>query len=395
VNCRSCGSSAPVPVLELGNHRLADFRTDDVVPPSFPLNLLFCPACGLAQLDTTVDRELMYHERYGFKSGVNEQIRADHQAIVDGVLKRCTPRSWLDIACNDGTLLSMVPERCYRAGIDPVAKYCREADPHADYIANAFFHPRYLPGVKYDVVTSISVFYDIDDPNEFVDNVAKVLAPGGVWVIQQNYLADTLRLNAVDNICHEHLTYYSLWSLNKLLHRHGLEVFDVEFSTVNGGCIRTYVARKGVRRVEDRVAVQGQHELLNLGLDSVKPFDVFAQRVGDRLAALQTLVDSANDRGERVAIYGASTRGGTIWQACRFGPGDFVYAVDRNPEKVDKTMSSLGIPIVSEDTARDDMPDWMVASIWFFRDQIVKREADYLNNGGRLVFPLPDLEVVG
>lgn len=394
MRCRSCDHPLEG-VLDLGVQRLADFRPDADTPPSFPLNLMFCTGCGLAQLDTTVPRDLMYHERYGFKSGVNEVIRADHASTVGGTLKRVEPKTWLDIACNDGTLLSLVPPHVWRAGIDPVSKYCRQAEAHADYVANAYFHPRYLPSaVKFDVVTSISMFYDIDDPNEFVDDVKKVLAPNGVWVIQQNYLADTLRVNAVDNICHEHITYYSLYALQKLLARHGLEVFDVEFSTVNGGCIRTYVARQGVFPVEGRVADQIQYELLNVGLNTVKPFKAFATRVGDRLAELSALVDEANDRGERVAIYGASTRGGTIWQACRFGSGDFVYAVDRNPEKVGKQMSSLGIPIVSEEHARADHPDYMLASIWFFRSQIVKREADYLARGGKLVFPLPNVEVV-
>jgi NDP-4-keto-2,6-dideoxyhexose 3-C-methyltransferase len=356
---------------------------------------MFCEGCGLAQLSETVPRELMYHDRYGFKSGVNESIRADHRSIVESTLRKVQPRRWLDIACNDGTLLSCVPADVFREGIDPVAKYAHEAEQHAHHITNAFFHPRFYPRQKFDVVTSISMFYDIDQPNEFVDGVKQVLAPNGVWVIQQNYLADTLRLNAVDNVCHEHITYYSLYALQKLLVRHGLEVFDVEFSSVNGGCIRTFVARQGVFPVEDRVAEQVQYEMLNVGLHSVAPFEAWGKRVWARLNDLAQLVDEANDRNERVAIYGASTRGGTIWQAAGFTDLDFCYAVDRNPEKVGKIMSSIGVPIVSEEVARADKPDYMVASIWFFKDAILRREDDYLAAGGKFVFPLPDFEVVG
>lgn len=356
---------------------------------------MFCEGCGLAQLSEKVPRELMYHDRYGFKSGVNETIRADHRAIVDSTLHKVKPRSWLDIACNDGTLLSMVPRDVYRAGIDPVAKYCIEADSHADHVTNAFFHPKFYDRQHFDVVSSISMFYDIDDPNEFVDDVKKVLAPNGVWVVQQNYLGDTLRLNAVDNVCHEHITYWSLYSMQKLLHRHGLEVFDVEFSKVNGGCIRTFVARVGTREVEDRVAEHVAYELLNLDLASINPFKAWSERVWNRLDTLRAYVDDANDRGERVAIYGASTRGGTIWQACGFTDLDFCYAVDRNPEKVGKTMSTLGVPIVSEEVARADRPEHMVVSIWFFAEEVKRREADYLAAGGKLVFAFPDFEVVG
>jgi NDP-4-keto-2,6-dideoxyhexose 3-C-methyltransferase len=392
--CRSCDGDL-VEVLDLGNQRLADFRDDNEVPPAFPLRLMFCPACGLAQLDTTVPRGLMYHERYGFKSGVNESIRADLKSVVASTLGRVSPRSWLDIASNDGTLLSIVPPAVYRAGIDPVAKYCREAEAHADHVTNGFFHPKFYDHQKFDVVSSVSMFYDIDDPNEFVQGVKQVIAPNGVWVIQQNYLGDTIRLNAVDNVCHEHITYWSLYSLQKLLHRHGLEVFDVEFSKVNGGCIRTFVARVGTREVDDRVAEHVAYELLNLGLASVNPFKAWSERVRSRLDALRAYVDGANDRGDCVAIYGASTRGGTVWQAAGFTDLDFAYAVDRNPEKVGKTMSTLGVPIVSEGVARDDHPEHMVVSIWFFRDEIVKREADYLAAGGKLVFAFPDFEVVG
>lgn len=392
VICRSCKGGL-TEVLDLGEQRLSDFRDDDQRPPAFPLTLMFCNGCGLAQLSETVPRELMYHERYGFKSGVNDTIRADLQDIVESTLQKIKPRSWIDIASNDGTLLSFVPAGIYRVGVDPVAKYCHEAEQHADKIASGYFDPSLLQE-QFDVVTSISVFYDLDDPNEFVAGVKSVLADEGVWVVQQNYLADTLRLNAVDNVCHEHVTYFSLIALEKLLRRHGLEVFDIALSTVNGGCIRTYIARKGVREVAPQVGWQIKHEL-GQGLHTDAPFRGWAERIRSRLDELRALVDGANERGERVAIYGASTRGGTIWQAAGFTARDFCYAVERNPEKVGKTMSSLGVPVVSEEHARADRPDYMLVSIWFFRDEIVAREADYLAAGGKLIFPLPEVEVVG
>jgi NDP-4-keto-2,6-dideoxyhexose 3-C-methyltransferase len=146
--------------------------------------------------------------------------------------------------------------------------------------------------------------------------------------------------------------------------------------------------------VEQRVADVVEAEFLG-GYADGTVFPGWAARVQERLDDLRSLVDGANDQGKRVAIYGASTRGGTIWQACGFTDLDFVYAVDRNPEKVGKTMSTIGVPIVSEQVARADRPDYMVVSIWFFRDDIVKREADYLAAGGKLVFPLPVFEVVG
>jgi NDP-4-keto-2,6-dideoxyhexose 3-C-methyltransferase len=392
--CRSCHAGGLVEIIDLGRQRLADFTEDAASASSaFPLVLLFCNRCGLAQLSETVPRELMYHERYGFKSGVNESIRADLADIVTATLAKMRPDSWLDIASNDGTLLSFVPDHIYRVGVDPVEKYCREAVAHADEIVNDFFPSAAVTGM-FDVVSSVSVFYDLDDPNAFVDAVANVLAPEGIWVVQQNYLADTVALNAVDNICHEHVTYFSLAAMDVLLSRHGLEVVDVTLSPVNGGCFRTFIAHKGTWPVSPRVGRLRKREI-DEGLRAESTLHEWADRVDSRLSELRAFVDAANSRGERVAIYGASTRGGTIWQTAGFTADDFCYAVDRNPEKVGRTMASLGVPIVSEEFARDDRPDYMVVSIWFFRDAVIERESAYLAGGGQLVFPLPEFQLVG
>jgi NDP-4-keto-2,6-dideoxyhexose 3-C-methyltransferase len=392
--CRVCFHTDLIPVLDLGDQHLSDFRDDDEKPPRFPLNLLFCPACYLAQLDTTVPRDLMYHDRYGFKSGVNNTIRADHRDTVATALRhRPGARSWLDIASNDGTLLSYVPASVYRAGIDPVTKYCLEAHEHADRIVNDYFDAAHFGEARFDVITSISMFYDLDDPNEFVAAVKGILADGGVWVVQQNYLLDTLRLNAVDNVCHEHITYFSLLAMRNLLDRHGLEVFHVSTSTVNGGSFRTLIGHRGAHTVDDTVTDQLAVER-DYGLDTAAPFEAFNRRVENELARLRAFVHEANGSGKSVYIYGASTRGGTLWQAARLDVSDLPFAVERNPEKVGRKIASIGVPIISEDEARDRRPDYMLVSPWFFRDEFVEREADWLNGGGRFIFPLPNVEIV-
>lgn len=394
--CRSCGSAQLKPVLQLGDQYLSDFRDDDVKPPKYPLNLLFCEDCWLAQLDTTVPRDLMYHDRYGFKSGVNGTIRRDLRDVVHTALRhRPGANTWLDIASNDGTLLSYVPASIDRTGIDPVKKYCREAEAHADRIVNDYFNPGYFTGrkIKFDVVTSVSMFYDLDDPNDFVAGVKSVLDDRGVWVVQQNYLLDTLRLNAVDNVCHEHVTYFGLLALQNLLDRHGLEVFHVSTSTVNGGSFRTLIGHKDVFRLDESVRSQRRIER-SYQLDKAVSFGAFAKRVSWLMRDLSDTVRSINENGQTVYIYGASTRGGTLWQAAGLDVRDLPFAVERNPEKVGKKIASIGVPIISEDQARCDHPDYMLVSPWFFRDEFVAREADYLNRGGRFIFPLPQLEIV-
>jgi hypothetical protein len=338
----------------------------------------------------------MYHDRYGFKSGINEAIKIDLKSNVETALKWVlTPHNWLDIASNDGTLLSYVPDGIHRVGIDPITKLCEDAieNDRAEEIINDFFDPDYFQDEEFDVITSISMFYDLNDPNEFVAGVASTLDFNGVWVIQQNYLLTMMEINAYDNICHEHLEYYSLHSLKPLLERHGLEILDVTLSDVNGGCIRTVVGHQGVRDSNDSVNIWLAKERA-AGLNTVKAYTDFAKKVSKSVLETQDFVKDANARGKSVYIYGASTRGGTIWQACGLDVNDLPYAVERNPEKFGKVISSIGVPIISEEEARVMKPDYMLVSPWFFHDIFVEREKEYLENGGHLVFPLPNFEII-
>ena len=392
--CRSCGGRA-AEVLDLGLHRLPDF-TDPGVPPGepWPLRLVMCGDCTLLQLAETTPRDLLYHERYGFKSGVNEAIRADLASVVACALEAVpNPRTFLDIACNDGSLLAAVPAGTWRAGIDPLAQFAGEARNHADQVISDYFRPGYFHPGQFDVITSVSMFYDLDDPGAFAADVASVLAPGGVWVIQQNYALDMLERCAVDNICHEHVTYFSVRSLLPVLAGAGLEVNDVTCSPVNGGCFRTLVSRKGTRPVKDTVTWALAREKA-AGLGDPATWKQWGDDVTAELAKTRALLDEAKAAGKRVLVYGASTRGGTILQMIGAGPDLLPAAVERNPAKVGKVMAAAGIPVISEEEMRADPPEYLLVSPWFFSEVFLKREAAYLAAGGRMVFPLPRFEVV-
>lgn len=394
LHCRSCGHRTET-VLDLGDHYLPDF-TEPGTPrgPKYPLRLEHCPACTLLQLAETTPRRALYHDRYGFKSGVNEAIHADLADVVKYALA-AKPRaeSWLDIACNDGTLLSNVPGGVYRAGIDPLAQFAGEAREHAEFLVSDYFAPGYFCE-RFDVITSVSMFYDLDDPNGFVRDVAQVLAPGGVWVIQQNYARSMLEQNAVDNICHEHITYFSVTSMLPLLERNGLQAADVAYSDVNGGCFRTLVTRSGDRAVAPSVGEALDAEEA-MGLGEAGTWARWGDTVRAELAKTRALLEHAKAAGERVLVYGASTRGGTILQMIGAGPELLPAAVERNPVKVGKVMAATGIPIISEEEMRSDPPECLLVSPWFFRDVFIERERAYLEAGGKMVFPLPGFEVVG
>lgn len=392
-NCRACDSTNLEEFLDLGEQYLSDFREDDSKTPKYPLVAVLCHECKLVQLKHTTPQSEMYHDRYGFKSGVSDTIRKDLSDIVShGFQYAPACESWLDIASNDGTLLSFVPRDVYRVGVDPVTFLCKEAEEHADKIVNDYYHAAAVDR-SFDVITSISCFYDMPDPNKFVEDVAARLSFGGVWIIQQNYLLTTMELAAVDNFCHEHIEYYTLLSLENLLNKHGLEVNEVFLSDINGGSIRTVVSQIGTLPVHESVQEQRDKEKA-AGVDNIRAYRNFAEEVFQELNVLNAMLREFKEQGKTTAILAASTRGATIWQSAKVDRSLVDYAVERNPSKVGKMFTAIGVPIVSEEYFRENMPDYAIVGPWFFADEIVEREKEYTAKGGHLIIPLPKVKVV-
>lgn len=379
-------------IVDLGQHRVSDFTPTDTTTPAYPLRVLGCRQCTLVQLDPEGRAPIgeLYHDRYSFKSGISPAISADLKDIVDTALRmRPLPASWLDIASNDGTLLSHVPAGVYRVGVDPLAQFAAEAREHADEIHVEFFQPGRFATQSFDVITSISMFYDIPDPARFCRDVAQLLTADGLWIVQQNYLPSMLNNNSIDNISHEHLAYYSITSLTPLLAAAGLEIVDVTLNPVNGGCFRTVIAHRGTYQVRPSVAALTAAEAYTRGWDD------FLDSVNAQIQRLRSFVTNVRAGGGEVAVYGASIRGGTIWQLAGLAYPDIAYVVDRNPAKVGTWMTSIGAPVVSEEDGRARSPRIMLVGPWWFRELFVQRESAYLNGGGALVFPLPEFEIVG
>jgi hypothetical protein len=246
---------------------------------------------------------------------------------------------------------------------------------------------------KANIVTAISCFYDMEEPNSFLSDVRKILDKDGVFIIQQNYLVEMLKQNAFDNIVHEHLEYYSLFSLENLLKRHGLEVFNVEKSDINGGSFRTYISNKGKRRAMKSVINMRVKEK-NMNLKSVRIYTDFAERVKNNKNILHKFVSNLVKINKKIFVYGASTRGNTLLQYYGLDNKLIKAAAERNPEKWGKKIASVGIPIISEEQARKERPDYMLVLPWFFKKEFLQREKNYLKLGGHFIFPLPKFEVI-
>jgi len=399
--CRACYSKRLLNVISFGNLYLSDFLKTNKKPPKYPLALVLCQNCSLLQLRHTTPPSLLYTDNYGYKSGINQTMKDQLKEIAEKSISKLKNRKGkiiaVDIGANDGTLLKFYPKTVYKVAIEPIKKFAKESKKYTDVVINDFFnfesYNKYLPGKKADLITAISCFYDIDDPNKFLQDIKKILKDDGILVIQQNYLKLMLEQNAFDNIVHEHLGYYSLTSLQNLLDKNGFEVFDVELNNLNGGSFRTYICFKTKRPISKSVKnLLMIEKKLNFNRKTV--YKEFAKRVRDNKNALKKFINNEVKKGKKIYVYGASTRGNTLLQYFNLNKKIIPCAVERNSEKWGKKIASLGIPIISEEQARKDMPDYMLVLPWFFKEEFLKRESDYLKKGGHFIFPLPKLEII-
>jgi NDP-4-keto-2,6-dideoxyhexose 3-C-methyltransferase len=398
--CRVCASHRLVSVLSLGDQYVSDFVTSEGDHPKAPLELVKCSNCGLVQLKHTIPRDSLYRH-YWYRSGISETMRA---ALADITLKaynivRPLPGSIvIDIGCNDGTLLRSYPKNGLNlVGFEPAANLLEDARKGTGWIFNDFFsadvYRKKFRDNQARIITSIAMFYDVENPNEFVQDGAKCLASDGIWVVQQNYLATMLEQNGFDNIGHEHLEYYSLGTMESLLNKHGLKIFDVETNQVNGGSFRTYICHKGSYAVTPRVHQMERYEN-ELGLASSATYEAFAERIQKiKSVTRQFVADEVRD-GKTVYVYGASNRGNTILQYYELDHSLIKKAADANPEKWGRKTVGTLIPIVSKEEARRDGPDYFLVLPHHFADEIRKEESAYLRSGGRLIVPLPEFRII-
>ena len=407
--CRICGSNKLVPVLSLGNQFVTNFVDDPRGDyPKGPLQLVLCNAkdggCGLLQLKHTVERDVLYR-KYWYQSGISPTMVKALSDITDAakrVVKLSANDIVVDIGANDGTLLRQynVPG-LITVGFEP-SNLFKLAFKGNTKIFNTYFNyhsfQEEFGEKKSKVITSIAMFYDLEDPNSFVDDITKCLDANGVWIIQMNYLGLMLENNTFDNISHEHLEYYSLLSLSNLLHKHDLEAFDVELNDVNGGSFRIYVKKKGANvngfvGSEDRLRKQRDYEE-KMGFDDLNVYDNFAKQIEKSKEELMTFLRREVKAGKKVFIYGASTRGLVVLQYFGINHNLISGAADMNPDKWGKYMVGTGIRIMSVKEYREKKPDYLLVLPYHFLSEIQEQEKDFLKRGGKLIVAIPKFTVI-
>ncbi len=409
--CRVCKNTQLVPIMSLGNQFVSNF-VDSADRPLIraPLDLLLCDVqnggCGLLQLKHSVNADEMY-EQYWYRSGINQSMRDALADIVQNA-KEFVPLKAedlvLDIGCNDGTLL-----RAYNVpglkliGFDPAKNLLEYSSKGTTRIFDDFFNAstfkKAFPNEKAKIVTSIAMFYDLEDPNQFVADIQEILDEDGVWIIQMNYLGTMIEDNVFDNICHEHLEYYSMASLEALLFRHQLKIVDVKTNGVNGGSFRIFISHA---KSTEKVQIDGSKERVeklrkaeaSLGLTDLKTFKEFAKRAEKLRSVCVEFVQKEAKAGKKIFVYGASTKGNVILQYYGLDHSILIAAADRNPDKAGKKMVGGFVPIVTEETARKQNPDYFLVLPWFFIKEFVVREQEFLQRGGKFIVPLPEFRII-
>lgn len=390
-SCRACQCTELQPVLDLGNHYVSEFLLPGDKPKGrAPLALRYCERCGLVQLSHLVDRDLLYRDYY-YKSGTNESMVAALRNVVEDALGRVKLESndyVIDIGANDGTLLGFYPKDIVKVGFEPSAVLAAEAETRADcYVRTDYFPPpslNVLQPMPAKIITSIAMFYDLDDPAAFVRGIKEWLHPEGVWILQMPDLWQMIAKNAFDNICHEHVCYWPTRTLYRFLLRHGLRIVQMTNVDVNGGSLRYIIKHAPAQEWEEY-----SHS------DYDKAIRAFGERITELKHDTKRLIRTLQRHGKRIWGYGASTKGNTLLQFYGIGTGLVEAIAERNPRKWGRRTVGTNIPIVPEETMRQARPDYLLVLPWHFLPSFREREATWEAGGGQWIVPLPDLKVIG
>ncbi len=403
--CRVCGGNKLESVMDLGEQVLTGVfprsRTEDIT--GGPVELVMCVienGCGLVQLKQSYDLSEMYGMNYGYRSSLNssmvQHLHSKVKKIIDmNILEK--DDLVIDIGSNDATTLRAYPQGDFNlVGIDPTGVKFSSYYPDTIMLISEFFSAAIVAetfgGNKAKVITSFSMFYDLEDPISFASEIEGSLDDEGIWILEQSYLPSMLTTNSFDTICHEHLEFYALKQINWIAREAGLKVLDVEFNDINGGSFSITVVKQNSKHQPN---IGKLNEILksevDLGLDTTKAFDNFKLCILSEQKALMDFLKTAKKNGKRVCGLGASTKGNVLLQ---------YYEID------DKLISSIGevnedkfggftpgslIPLVPQKEVLDSNPDYLLVLPWHFRKFF---ESLPEMKGKSLVFALPKFEIV-
>lgn len=402
--CRSCAGTKLIESLDLGHQSLTGIfpSKKNQKISSGRLKLVFCDKCKLLQLSENFNQNEMYGINYGYKSSLNptmvEHLKSK-SIKLEIIAKLSSGDVIVDIGSNDGTFLSFFNKKYKLLGIDPtISKFKNDYKKNIIQIPD-FFNKKilddHLTKKRAKLITTISMFYDLENPLAFAKEIYDCLDKDGIWHFEQSYMPNMIKNVSYDTICHEHLEYYSLKSTKFILDKSNFKIIDIQLNKVNGGSFAVTVAKKNSKKFDKSKLVdwlEKKEDMYNYNkLSTIKSFTT---NVHKHKKLFKDLILNLNDMKKIVFGYGASTKGNVILQYCKINNKHLPYIVDINPYKRNKFTPGTNIKIINDADLRKKKFDYLVVLPWHFRDYIIEKENKYLKKNKKLIFPLPDIEII-
>lgn len=409
--CRVCGNKNLRTIYNFGNLALTGhFPKLNESDQFAPMNLVHCESnsnnefCGLVQLEHDYDTNLLYGDNYGYRSSLNKSMVKHLQDIVLEAIPMVGGLSFgdnvLDIASNDGTLLKNYEGRKLNLyAVDPTIK--KFSSYYDDIKSNLKKIPTFfgsaqatneIGNVKFKIITSIAMLYDLPSPSDFFCEIEKFLDEDGVWVCEQSYLLSMIDTNSFDTVCHEHLEYYSLNVLDYLAKKNNLDIRKVSFNDSNGGSFRVFLTKKNNKKIpkEDNVRKTLEFERK---INFPELYDKFVQSIEKTKKDLNLYLKSQKQLGKKIYGFGASTKGNTLLQAAGINSSTIELIYDINDYKNQRVTPGSRIPISCSDDVYDSV-DIFIVLPWHFKDHILMKEKDLIKKNIEFLFPLPNMELI-
>ena len=400
--CRICNSKSLRDLFSLGKMKFTGkFPKKNQRIPSGDVHLVICNKCSLVQLKDNFNLNYLYNKDYGYRTGINSTMRAHVKSVVGKISKKAKLQSRdyvLDIASNDGTLLSYYKKSINTFGIDPLVNKYKTDYKNINFKVSDFFSYKNIckvnKNIKFKAITALSVFYDIKDPKIFLKDIKKVLHKDGIFNLEFADLKLILENNMFDTICHEHLEYYSVTVINNLLNKVGLRIFDHNYNDTNGGSSSYYICHDNAKfKTSKKIPMILKDEKL-FKINSPKTYENFKRRIDKIKKNLIDLLKKLKTQNKKIHGYGASTKGNVLLQYFNINENFLDYISDRNPKKNNCYTPGTNIKILTEAKSRSLKPDYYLVLPWHFRREILKREIHMRRKGTRFIFPLPIPKII-
>ena len=402
--CRNCKSRKLKKIIRVGSQPLSGifYKNKKFNLKKYSLDLYKCKMCNLIQLSKTPKSHQMFGETYEYRTSLSNLMILHIKNKIEYLKKKNLIKhhsSVLDIGSNDGTFLNNLNKSMQLFGIDPSAKKFKHLYKKNINIIDNFFNKKNIEDflqkkigkkIQFDLITSFAMFYDVNDPNSFCSDINKLLKRNGIWILELAYFPLMLKNLTYDQICHEHVTYYTLAIFKKIVEKHNLKIIDVSFNEINGGSIEIVCAKKNSKFKENKKKIS------KILTDEKKIKEISYENFNKRINRVRILLKMFLNLNSKKKIigYGASTKGNIVLNHCKVKNTEIKEICDGSIRKISKYTPGSNIKIISKEDMRRKKPDYLFVLIWSFRKEVIKQELNFLKSGGKLVFHLPRFHII-